>query len=124
MTFFLQWEAAFYWLWWLCFIGIGFCFARCFGPPGLFVALVVISCLIIGIEVQSVFKEMREYPESGRDADFVFWFGVLLRIGIYNALVLPFGFVGLRLRDEAAASHTMLPPPNHAFRRTPVRVSR
>ncbi len=98
MTLFLQWEAAFYWPWWLCFIGVGFCFARFFGPLGLFVALIVISFLIVGIEVQSVFKDMREHPESGRDADFVFWFGVLVRIGIYNAFVLPFSLAGLWLR--------------------------
>ena len=95
---FLRYETIFYWPWWICFIAIGFGLSRYFGWPGILASIFLISFLINGIELHSVFKDMRERPELERDADFVFWFGVLCRVVIYNAFVLPFGFLGWRLR--------------------------
>ena len=91
-------EIAFYWLWWVCFIAIGFCFGRYLGLLGVLVAPILISSLILGIEFHSVFQDMNDRPELGRDADLVFMFGVLVRIGLFNCFVLPFSIVGRRLR--------------------------
>jgi hypothetical protein len=104
MDAFLRYEFQFYWLWWLCFIAIGFCTGRFFGLYGVFLAAVLISLLILGIEVHSVFKDMRGRPELGRDADFVFMVGVAFRIGLYNAFVLPFSFAGKRMRERRGVS--------------------
>jgi hypothetical protein len=102
---FLRGEIAFYWIWWLCFIAVGFCLARYLGLLGLFASIVLISFLIVGIEVHSVFQDMHEHPEWGRDADFVFWFGVLCRIVIFNMFVLPASIVGLKLRARRRVTH-------------------
>jgi hypothetical protein len=93
----VQYEIGFYWLWWLFFIAIGFCMARYLGGRGIFGAAILISFLILCIEVNSVFKDMRAHME-GRDADFVFWFGVLVRIVLYNIFVLPFSILGWKQR--------------------------
>jgi hypothetical protein len=95
---FLRYELAFYWAWWICFIAIGFCLARQLGILGVFASIVLISILIVGIEVHSVFKDMHEHPELGRDADGVFVFGVLCRIVVFNIFVLPVSIVALKLR--------------------------
>jgi hypothetical protein len=102
---FLRGEIAFYWIWWLCFIAIGFCLARYLGLLGLFASIVLISFLIVGIEVHSVFRDMREHPDWGRDADFVFWFGVLCRVAFFNICVLPFSIVGLKFRARDRVRH-------------------
>ncbi len=60
--------------------------------------MLLISMMINAVEVHSVFKDMRERPELGRDADVVFWVGVLFRMVVYNVLVLPFGILGRWLR--------------------------
>ena len=71
---------------------------RWLGGLGVLLGAVAISVLIVSIEVHSVFHDMREHPESGRDADFVFLFGLLCRIIIYNLAFLPLGILGGRLR--------------------------
>ena len=110
---FLRNEAAFYWAWWLCFVIIAFCGGRWLRWLGVVASVFIISALVVGIEVHSVFQDMREQPNSGRDADFVFWFGVSCRIVIYNILFLPVSIAGLRLRDRRKKS------PNTALEPTP-----
>ena len=100
LLFVLRYEVAFYWPWWLCFAAIAFCLARWLGGLGLLPSALVISALIIFIEVRSVFHDMREHPELGRDADFVFWFGVLCRLVVYNLVFLLVGILGWRLRTR------------------------
>ena len=95
---FVRYEIAFYWPWYICFIAIGFCLPRFIGWPGVFGSVFLTAILINVVELHSVFKDMRERPELDRDADFVFWFGVLCRIVIYNGFVLPFSILGLWLR--------------------------
>ncbi len=94
-------EIAFYWVWWLCFAAIAFCSTRYFGWYGLLGGVLLISILIIGIEVHSVFQDMRAHPESERDADFVFWWGVQCRIILYNVLLMPAGIVGAVSRSRS-----------------------
>ena len=100
----ILYEIAFYWPWYLCFAVIAFCLGRWLGGLWLLLGLVpnalVISALIIFMEVRSVFDDMRDHPEWGRDADFVFWFGVLCRIVFYNLVFLLVGMLGWRLRTR------------------------
>ena len=102
---FLLGEITFYWIWWLCFIAVGFSLGRYLGLPGLFAAIVLISVLTVGIEVHSVFQDMHEHPDWGRDADFVFCFGVLCRVVFFNIFVLPFSIVGLKFRARHRVRH-------------------
>jgi hypothetical protein len=95
---FIYYEAAFYWPWWLCFIAIAFVLARYLGWFGLVVSIPIVSALIFVIEVHSVFQDMKQFPNSGRDADGVFFFGVLCRIVFYNACLLPVSIFGVTLR--------------------------
>jgi hypothetical protein len=102
---FLRYEIAFYGLWWLCFIAIGFSLARYRGLLGLVASIIMISFVIVGIEVHSVFQDMRDRPELGRDADGIFVFGVLCRLVLFNIFVLPASIVGLRLRSRRQPAH-------------------
>ena len=60
----------------------------------------IISVLIFGVELHSVFQDMREHPDWHRDADFVFWFGMLCRMVFYNIVFLPFSILGVAVRDR------------------------
>jgi len=100
MNLFLQYEVAFYWPWYVCFGVIAFCFGRWLGRLGLLPSVLIISALIVVIELRSVYQDMRERPELGRDADFVFWFGVLCRLIVYNLAFLPVGIMGGKLRGK------------------------
>jgi hypothetical protein len=105
LSLFLRYEIAFYWLWWLCFIAIGFSLSRYRGLLGLVASIILISFLIVGIEVHSVFQDMRDRPELGRDADGIFVFGMLCRLVLFNIFVLPASIVGLRLRARRQPAH-------------------
>ena len=59
--------------------------------------------LLVPIDLAWVFDEMRRYPEHGRDADFVFWFGVLLRAFLFNTLLLPVNWLGLKRHQRQRA---------------------
>jgi hypothetical protein len=99
---FLSSEISFYWAWWLCFAAIAFCGPRWIGWLGIPAAAVLIAGLIVAIEFHSVSQDMRLYPNSGRDIDFPFLFGVIFRIIFYNATVVPFGILGAKLRSRKA----------------------
>ena|ERR1043166_243921 len=83
---------------WVCFLAIGFCGPRYLGWFGFFLVPVVIAILITALDIHWIFQDMREHPENGRDANFVFWFGVLCRIILLNGVLLPFSIIGLRLK--------------------------
>ena len=107
----LRYEIAFYWPWILCFVAIAFCATRWLGWLGIVVAGLLISGLVVAIEVNSVFRDMREHPDWGRDADFVFWIGVAVRLCVYNVLVVPAGIVGLLLRARRDRIRAMTKSP-------------
>ncbi len=94
-------EMVWYGFWWLPLIGLAGCFARYLGWPGFFIGALLISVLIVFLDARWIFQEMREHPENGRDADFVFWFGVLCRMLLFNIVLLPATFAGLRYRARA-----------------------
>jgi hypothetical protein len=94
-------EIIWYGLWWLCFVAIAYCSARYLGWFGVFAGAFFVSVLIVAIDVHWIFKDMQEHSENGRDADFVFWFGVLCRIVFFNIVLLPATVIGLRLRARS-----------------------
>ena len=97
---FLYYEFLFYWPWWICFVVISFCLARYLGRPGRLLSCFLIAGLIVCVEANSVFHDMRVRPELGRDVDGAFLFGVVFRVGFYSFLLWPFRALGGRLRDR------------------------
>jgi hypothetical protein len=91
-------EIYWYSFWWLPFIAIAYCATRYLGWPGIIASSFVVSFMIMFIDVHWIFKDMREHPENGRDADFVFWFGVLCRIVLFNIVLVTANIIGLRHR--------------------------
>ena len=89
-------EIIWYGLWWLPLIAIAYCSTRYLGWLGLVVGGLLASVLIVFVDIHWIFKDMREHPENGRDADFVFWFGVLCRIALFNVVLLPATIAGLK----------------------------
>lgn len=87
-------EIYWYGWWWLPFVAIAYCSTRCVGWLGFIATLLIVSIVILLIDVDWIFKDMREHPENGRDADFVFGFGVLCRIVLFNVLLVPIGILG------------------------------
>lgn len=82
---------------WALFLAIAFCGTRYLRWFGFLLVPVVITLLVIGLDIHWIFQDMREHPENGRDADFIFWFGVLCRIVLLNIVLIPVSILGLRL---------------------------
>lgn len=101
-------EIVYYAAWWLAFIPIAYCSARYLG--GIFAGAAILSTFIIFIDVNWIFDDMRQHPENGRDADIVFWFGVLCRIALFNAVLLPVSVAGLLLRARCREQMNPKPP--------------
>ena len=89
-------EVYWYGLWWLPFIAIAYCLSRYLGWLGIIGGVFLVSIMIVFIDVHWIFKDMREHPENGRDADIVFWFGVLCRIILFNLVLIPVSVIGKR----------------------------
>lgn len=94
-------EIAWYGLWWLPFVAMAFVSARYFGRRGIIVGAVGLAILIYILDSMWITADMREHPEHGRDADFVFLFGVLIRIVLFNTVLLPVTFIGMKLRARS-----------------------
>lgn len=93
-------EIGHYAAWWLIFVSIAFCSARYLGWVGIFVGAAVLTIFVILIDVRWIFDDMQQHPGNGRDADLVFWFGVLCWIALFNAVLLPVYIAGLRIRKR------------------------
>ena len=93
-------EAVFYWPWWICFIAIAFFLARYVGWIGLIATIPIVSGLILAIEMRSVFHDMNQFPDSGRDVDGPFLILLLFRMIFYNVCLLPVGIFGVVLRKR------------------------
>jgi MFS family permease len=79
---------------WIAFIAITFCASRYAGWIGALLSPVIIAVIIVFLDVRWIWDQMRNHPEEGRDADFVFWFGVLCRILLFIFLLTPVSFCG------------------------------
>ena len=53
--------------------------------------------MLIVLDVRWIFDEMRNHPENGPDADFIFWFGALTRLAV-NAILVPISLIGWRVK--------------------------
>ena len=84
------------WLW-LAFIAIAFCTARFAGSCGILLNVGLIAIILCVLDSHWIYDEMQNHPKNGRDADGIFMFGVLLRIVVFNLLLLPVSLLGLRL---------------------------
>jgi hypothetical protein len=74
------------------------CSARYLGWLGFILGAFIVSALIVLLDVRWIFQDMRQHPQNGRDADFLFWLEVLGRIVLLNGVLLPATITGLRLR--------------------------
>lgn len=97
-------EIAWYGLWWFALVAIAYCGARYFGWNGMIGGAFLICVLIVVVDVNWIFEEMRKHPERGRDADFIFWFGVIFRLVVFNVVLLPVTVVGLKVRRRRKLS--------------------
>lgn len=97
-------EISWYGLWWLPFIAITFIAARYFGWRGVILGAVALAILIYILDFLWIAADMKNHPEHGRDADFVFLFGVLLRVILFNIVLVPVTFIGLRFRARSRRS--------------------
>ncbi len=91
-------EICWYRWWWVLFIAIAYSSTRYLGWFGFIATVLIVSVVIMVIDVHWIFDDMRNHPENGRDADFVFGFGVLCRIILFNLLLVPVGILGRRIR--------------------------
>ena len=94
-------EIAWYGLWWLLFVAIAFVSARYFGRRGIIFGAIALAILIYILDGMWITADMKEHPEHGRDADFVFLFGVFIRIILFNIVLLPVTFIGMKLRARS-----------------------
>jgi len=86
---------------WLAFIAITFCASRYAGWIGALVSPLVIAGIIVYLDVQWIWDSMQHHPEAGRDADMVFFFGMVCRVLLFNGLLIPVSWFGLRRRRIA-----------------------
>ena len=96
------------WLW-LGFVAVAFCTTRFMGGFGCLLSGFVIAGILLVLDVNWIYDDMRHHPENGRDADFIFMFGVLIRVVVFNLLLLPVSFLGAWLRRRsrtAKLAHT------------------
>jgi hypothetical protein len=91
-------EIVWYGWWWALFVSFAFVtgyFFRWFGP---LLTIAAISIVLVVLDVRWIFDEMRHHPENGRDADFIFWFGVMARLAVFNAILVPISLIGWRVK--------------------------
>jgi hypothetical protein len=94
-------EIYWYGFWWLLFIAIAFVGSRYFGRRGIIFGAVALAIIIYNLDWSWIIADMREHPEHERDLDFVFMLGVLLRTVLFNIVLLPVTFIGLKLRARS-----------------------
>ena len=97
-------EIAWYGLWWLPFVAIAFVSARYFGRRGIIFGAIALAILIYILDGMWITADMKEHPEYGRDADFVFLFGVSIRIILFNIVLLPVTLIGMKLRARGLST--------------------
>ena len=104
-------EVVYYGPIWIGFIAITYCASRYAGWIGALLCPAAIAGTIVFLDVRWIWDQMQHHPEEGRDADFVFWFGVLGRILLFNALLVPVSGVGLWRRRVAQKKKEPIQPP-------------
>lgn len=84
---------------WVCFVAIAFCAARFIGWLGVPAGSFVVAISLYALDVRWIRAEMNAPGWDGTpDMDIIFMFGVLARIVLINAVLLPAAALGLWLR--------------------------
>ena len=91
---------------WCCFIAIAFCSTRYLRWAGLLLGPAALAIFICLLDAHWIFDQMKSHAESGRAADPAFVLGVLIRVLLFNTLLLPASILGLwlALRRHRAVS--------------------
>ena len=91
---------------WLCFVAIAFCAARFIGWLGVPLGCFVVAVILYVLDVRWVTAAMNAPGWDGApDMDMIFMFGVLARVILINAVLLPVTAVGLWLRHRSRRCH-------------------
>jgi hypothetical protein len=91
---------------WVMFVTIACAAAYFFRKPGIFLGHVLVAIAVVVFDVQWIQSEMRKPGWDGQpDQDFVFMFGVVLRILLVNTVLLPVSLIALRLRRDPSEPH-------------------
>jgi hypothetical protein len=89
---------------WIGLVGVAFAAARLGGVLGVFAGNVVIAGIIAVLDVHWVQAAMRQPDWNGLpDLDLIFFFGLVGRVVLINAVLLVITIPALRLRREARA---------------------
>jgi signal transduction histidine kinase len=97
-------EIAWYGLWWLSFVAIAFVSARYFGRRGIIFGAIALAILIYILDSMWITADIKEHPEHGRDTDFGFLVGVLMRLILFNIVLVPVTFIGMKLRARSLST--------------------
>lgn len=91
---------------WLCFVAIAFSAARFIGPLGVLLGCFLVAIILYVLDVRWVSAAMNAPDWDGApDMDMIFMFGVLARVVLINAVLLPVTAFGLWLRHRSRCHH-------------------
>jgi hypothetical protein len=91
-----------YGFWWLLFVGLVFLMARYTPWPCIPVAFLIVAFLIYYVDFRWVQAEMRKPEWNGMpDLDMIFMAGVLFRIVLVSAILVPIAIVGFALKRRS-----------------------
>ncbi len=85
-------------IFWFGCIAITFLASRYLGWPGALLSPLVVAAIVVVLDVNWIWDQMRNHPENGRDADMIFFFGLLCRVLLFNLMLVPVGLLGLWMR--------------------------
>ncbi len=99
LLFFLSQLSSYGVLPWLGFVAIAFGCARYGGWLGVIAGHFLVAVLVSILDVQWVQEQMRAPGWDGLpDMDFVFYFGLIVRIVLINSVLLPVSVLAVRFR--------------------------
>lgn len=89
---------------WAGFIVLTFVVARWLDVPGVVLGHILIAIAIFALDFEWVQGEMKKPRWDGQpDMDFVFTLGVLVRILVFNCMLLPISLFALRVKRRKSA---------------------
>lgn len=88
---------------WLLFAAVTYLAARLGGCAGMLLGQIAVAIAVAAFDLAWIGSEMQQPGWEGQpDQDGVFWMGVVLRVVLVNAVLLPVGFLGLYRRSRVA----------------------
>lgn len=86
---------------WIAFVAIAFFASRFGGLFGILASHAIVGIIVVLLDVRWITTEMHAPNWNGvPDMDFVFMVGVILRVLLVNAVLLPIALLSLRLRKS------------------------